>query len=367
MNTQMDRYRATRDFGMAGLSIQRGTMIEFDGYNIAVEGRPAQPLPTFKGAIKTGWAVLEAAYDASAPLVRPTSANIRVHPADSGNPNNRAAAAMIATAQSEEQIVGDVADHAATVRKGNQRRQVVGVQVESQDGIPVRELKTLANSRGGVRTELTGSNTHQLIEEANRVQIDAGKGITRDEVMERLAPEQRKAYQAEIQARKAMHVVLDEQVAVAGPETQGRVVGRVAAPKEVESLGVKLTTTVGGGTDTVDLSGYDSDAPAEIQVVEAEGMRFTTTNGPRKKGQPLEAPRVPESLDGADPRRVIARSICRDFPEVYDFDLPLRKKVARLRADFEERPDVIRAVAAAETDSEMRLLLVDEFPEAFQI
>jgi hypothetical protein len=68
-----------------------------------------------------------------------------------------------------------------------------------------------------------------------------------------------------------------------------------------------------------------------------------------------------------DPRRVIARAVCRDFPDLYDFDAPLRKKLARLRADFEERPDVIRAVAAAETDTEMRTLLVDEFPDAFQV
>lgn len=368
MNTQMARYRATRNFGMSGMSIERGMTIDFDGYNVVVAGRPPQPLPTFKGALKAGWAVPEASYNASAPMARPQPAGIKVRPADTGNPNEtRAASSLLATAEAEEQVVGDYREHAAGVRQANNARAYRGSQeVEPQDGVPVRTLQTIANSRGGVRTTLTGSNTNQAIVEANRVQIEAGRGITREELMERMSPEQREQYKAEIEARRAAYVPLDERVAVQGPESQGTVIARLEAPEAVETMGIRTTTTVGGGTETIDLSGLD-EAPAQLDVVESEGMRFRTTNGPRKANVGSRRPPSVTPFEDVDPRRVIARAVCRDFPDLYDFDAPLRKKVARLRADFEDRPDVIRAVAAAETDSEMRTLMVAEFPEAFEV
>ena len=64
--------------------------------------------------------------------------------------------------------------------------------------------------------------------------------------------------------------------------------------------------------------------------------------------------------------RKIAKSICADFPDNYVFTQTTRKKIARLQADFEDRPDVIRAVAAADTDPEVRSRLFEEFPEAFK-
>lgn len=368
MNTQMQKYRATRDFGMAGISVQRGMEIGFDGYNVEVAGRPAQPLPTFKGAIKTGWAVLEAAYDEGAGPGAPLRANIKVGPADGGNPiHPRAKSAVLATTEAEEQVVGNYAEHAANVRQSNQRRSYL--TAEPQDGQPVRTLKTLANARDGARVTLDGTNTQRAIAEVASVQIEAGRGITREEYLARLSPEEREAFLAAIEARRYSHPGVTP-----GPEQQGNVVGRIAAPKAVDTDGMHVATTVGGGTDAVDLSGLDA-SPAEVRVVEAEGMRFTVTNGPRRAERTVEskgaAPAAPVdpgdgSLQDIDPRRVIARAVCSDFPDLYDFDLPLRKKLARLRADFEDRPDVIRAVAAAETDTEMRILLVSEFPEAFQ-
>ena len=65
-----------------------------------------------------------------------------------------------------------------------------------------------------------------------------------------------------------------------------------------------------------------------------------------------------------DPRRVIAKTICQDFPDNYDFEATVRKKIARIQADFEDRVDILRAVYAAEND-EMKARLLEEFPEAF--
>jgi hypothetical protein len=61
---------------------------------------------------------------------------------------------------------------------------------------------------------------------------------------------------------------------------------------------------------------------------------------------------------------MVAKAMCADFPPNYDFAAPAKKRVARLQADFEDRPDVIRAAFAAEND-EVKQLLVNEFPQAF--
>jgi hypothetical protein len=60
----------------------------------------------------------------------------------------------------------------------------------------------------------------------------------------------------------------------------------------------------------------------------------------------------------------IAKALCPDFPDSYDFAAPTKKKLARLQADFEDRLDVLRAVFAAEGD-DFKDQLVREFPQAF--
>jgi hypothetical protein len=364
MNTQMQygpgqmvEYKATRDFGMGGMNIQRGMAIHYDGYNISVAGRQ-QPLPGFKGALKAGWAVLSSEFDPNGSAQAPRSAGIKVHPANTGNPLVRQAAAMATVVEDEEQVVGNVQTHAQDVRAANQRRSKVASGVEPQDGVIVRTLSS-PNSKDGARTTLTGSNVQQLIREASDVQIEAGRGVTREEVLARMSPEQRSQYLAEIEAKKSAYVDSQASVIQVGDAAQGTIVGHVGQPGVVESAGFRTTTTVGGGADIVDLSGMDSPAPAP-EVIEAEGMKFTVTAPPKKPGS---VPRA--QLQDVDPRRVIAKAICGDFPDLYDFEAPIRKKIARIQADFEDRPDVIRAVAAAETDGAMKARLIEEFPAAF--
>lgn len=358
---QMVEFRATRDFGMGGMNIQKGMTITYDGYNVSVGGRQ-QALPAFRGAIKIGWAVPAEQFDPSAVAAAPQSAGIKVRPADTGNPMNRQAAAMITVVDAEERIVGDYKAHAKEVRESNQSRRNItaatGTSIEPQDGVVVRTLSPL-NSKHGERTTLTGSNTQQLINKANDVQIQPGRGVTREEVMARMTPEQREQYQAEILIRKSAHVDLQRSDVQGGETSLGKIVGRVAQPGVSDSEGFRTTTTVGGGTETVDLSGLDS-KPVPPEVIEVEGMKFTVT-APRKAVH-ASAPAV---WDHVDPRRVIAKAICSDFPDLYDFEASTRKKIARIQADFEDRPDVIRAIAAAETDADMKVRIVEEFPEAF--
>ena len=66
----------------------------------------------------------------------------------------------------------------------------------------------------------------------------------------------------------------------------------------------------------------------------------------------------------ADVRRLVAKQLCPDFPENYNFTLDPKKKLARLQADYEDRHDVLKAVFAAEGD-DFKMLLLQEFPQAF--
>jgi len=96
---------------------------------------------------------------------------------------------------------------------------------------------------------------------------------------------------------------------------------------------------------------------------------MTNTNGPSNKEQPsprsADAQKPVMLKDGtADFRLKVARQLCPDFPTNYDFAQNQRKKLARLQADYEDRPDVIRAVFAAESD-DFKSLLLNEFPQAF--
>jgi len=357
-------YRSVKEFsiGNPSLKIPRGALIQFDGYTMTLEGHPPMPMPTLRGAISAKWLVTQADFDAGAQAPRPQPAGITTRPADGGNPMDQKDRRPITTAQEEERHVGNVQEHANQVKTANNRVYSVA-GVEDQDGVAVRHLGSPDGRKNPI--EVTASNIGQAIRQAESRQIQPGQGRTREEIMAAMTPEQREQYQAEILARKSQHVALDERVVVkqaviAGPEQQGHVVARIETQKTAEREGIKTTTTVGGGTDTVDIGG--TGGQATVQEIESEGIKFTQTNGPKKSQQ---AETYSTSLSD-DPRRVIAKSICSDFPDIYDFEASTKKKIARVMADFEDRPDVIRAVAAAETDAEMKTLLVQEFPEAFQ-
>jgi hypothetical protein len=96
-----------------------------------------------------------------------------------------------------------------------------------------------------------------------------------------------------------------------------------------------------------------------------DGITFSNTNvpdqthTPRPRAAAVQTPEV-----SPDIRLRIAQAWCPDFPSSYDFSASPKKKLARLQADFEDRPDVLRAVFAAESD-EFKAQLVAEFPQAF--
>jgi hypothetical protein len=132
--------------------------------------------------------------------------------------------------------------------------------------------------------------------------------------------------------------------------------------------GITAKVTTGGGTETWD-GGTGLGAVNKVSHTIVDGIKITNTNGPTNREQPSprsEAAHQPVMLkDGsADVRLKIARQLCPDFPDNYDFAANPRKKLARLQADYEDRSDVIRAIFAAESD-EFKATLMREFPQAF--
>lgn len=356
------KFTATRDFslGERGL-VMRGTELLFDGTSAILNG--GQPISLFqlRGACKSGWLVASETYnpeDRSVGALQ--SAGIRVRDANGGNPMNVQSRTLITSVSAEEHEVGDVASHAEQTKARNANRQQpsrfqkVGAQegtftVDDQEGIPVRSVTTPARQSANLEHESAAA----IIRRAESVKIQPCQGRTRDEVLAAMSEEDRVSYLANLDSLKGSKTGSDR-------DADGQSVATIKAPVNVDASGFYVSNSVSqGSTPIADLSG--ATGASEVNVVEVDGIKLTNTNGPRAK----KAKVVETKQTGTDSRRTIARAICSDFPDNYDFNAPVRKKLARLQADYDDRPDVIRAVAAAETDSDLRTKLVAEFPEAF--
>lgn len=349
---------STRAFALGdpGINLPKGAEVQFDGTVAHYAGMAPMNIPQLRGAVRSGWLVLLAEYDPDAPVARPQSAGVKMRKADGGNPMDRKERSTVtaATVDDEEREVGNIEEHKTATaernkvnyRRGAENTAVMAgdvVEVEPQDGVPVRELRTRAK-QGGVDVTSARAAIAE-VEAASKIQ--PGKGRTREEMMAAMDPEQRAEYAHGVASRKAAY----------DPEGAARIVATVEASEKVAVKdGVKVTTEIGGGTAIADAGG--TGATPETEIVVEEGIQFTRTKHKPKKPEPLS------EADTEQARR-IARSICPDFPENYRFEDPVRKKIARLQADFDDRPDIIKAVAAADTDPEVRRRLLEEFPAVF--
>jgi hypothetical protein len=358
-------FTATRSFGLgnSGVKVVKGTQLEFDGSTVRYAGAE-YPFPQLRGALTTGWIVQSDDYDESDPSygVR-QSANIQVRPAvEPTNPADRAQASRSATtvASSDEHIVMGYKNHATQTQQQNFRQASVTTP-DGQEGIAVRTLSTPSRQR----TELTAASAGSALRAAASVQIVPGRGITQDEMLERMTDDQVEQYLAKKEAIKSTY-----------PSSEPKVVGKVGkvsgGNKVSHSEGMKATQSVGGGTSV----GGEGDGEIVGRIASAQqthiedGITFTNTipasapkqHRPRARAAAVEAPKLDTA--GGDLRRRIALALCADFPISYDFTAPAKKKLARLQADFEDRLDVLRAVWAAETD-DFKAQIEAEFPQAF--
>jgi hypothetical protein len=383
---------ATRNFtlGATGANIPKGSEVLFDGSTVHFAGQTFS-FPQLRGAIRLDWVVPSEHYDENdSSYGRPERANIQVrHPTKGGNPMAPPPKVAIPTTLDDEREVGNYRQHAQETAARNKNyvrgnpvnvvvpgeavRSQYGFEVvEPQDGVevPGRMLHTAAGERAKQeRTTLTAESAALALQRATKAGIIVpGRGITQEEMLERMSPEERDQYLAEHAAYKATHVDVDA--------IQTRtIVSSVSRAQPQRTEGILVTPDVGHGTETIDLVGYGNGKPRENVIFE-DGIAFKTTNGPDRYA-PTQSPRSAaqqeqrvvqpakeSSVGNADVRRMVAKAVCPDFPDNYDFAQPLKKKMARLQADYEDRPDVLRAVFAAEGD-DVKGILLQEFPSAF--
>lgn len=357
---EFQEYTATKTFELStfGVKIQKGSEIEFDGSVVKYAGAQHQ-FPQFRSAVIAGWAVLSSEYDAANPLYNaPQSANIKMRPVSDADKSGGKTAAT--TIEADERIVMSSAQHAEATRtqnRPNHSTRLAGNSgvAEAQDGVPVRSLKTAAKNK----TSLADAGA--AMRAADSVTIEPGQGITEQEMLEQMSATDRAVYLAQKSALKSRYV--DD----AAPST-GVKVGEVKSAGTKHADGMKLTQSVGGGTEISDGTGV---AVATIRKDETatrveDGITFKNTNGPKQHAAPMHPRTASETMNGTVSARLqVARALCPEFPESYDFAASEKKKLARLQADFEDRPDVLRAVFAAESD-DFKQKLVAEFPQAFQ-
>lgn len=378
----------TRPFALGNtqVTVAKGTEIAFDGTKAVVDGME-YTLPQLRGAIKAGWLVLAEDYDEDAVVARP-SANISVrHPTQGGNPMHPKQS-MPTSVSEEERVAGSAQQFAHNTRtantnfvRGQTKVNVGGIQgaqtvmtqrgmmtVESQEGHVVNRapLKTAAGEKA--KNQRTSADmASQVEQQLSKVSITPVQGVSRDELMEQMSEEDRAEYLANIESRKAAYV--NEPPVVKQASDGRKVVGGAKKTGTTTREGITVKTTTGRGIETADLSG--SSKPAEVTHNESEGIKFTTTNGPKRDlgtsthpRQEAAAPVKARPTVSVDIRRKMAKAACPHFPDNYMFDAPAKKKIARLRADYEDQGDILQAVFLAE-DDEMKALLVEEFPEAF--
>lgn len=361
---------ATRGFalGSTGIQVAKGMEILFDGTKVEVDGSEVS-MPQLRGAIRSGWLVLSGAFDSdSTEAERPRSANIQMrHSTQGGNPfDGKVPDKRVAVVtESDEREVGSTSAHAESARQSNANRgkaaRTVGTSnLDMQEGVPVRTLKTAAGERAKqARTVLTAESLGSEIRKAENVQIEAGEGLSEADYLERMGEQERSEYLAKKEAAKAR----------LGVESSApKAVSKVKRAKAETREGVTAVVTTGGGVETADP--VDLGGKVEVSEHMEDGIVFRNTNGPKKQSaephpRSEEAQKPVMLRDGtADARLRVAKAICKSFPDNYNFADSDRKKLARLAADYEDQEDVLRAVFAAESDA-MKAKLLEEFPAVF--
>ncbi len=361
---EFQTFTATRSFALGNFNvrIEKGCEIAFDGSVVQYAGTD-YAFPQLRGALTSGWIVLASSYDEDDPdYGRPASANVKVRSATQGDQPKT----MVATVEADERIVMNSSEHASQTKASNRRT----ASEAGSDGVPVRTLKTPAVSA------TTITDAQSVISGLDNLKITPGKGITVEEMLERMPQDQREEYLLRKQAARAGYVQeqkpSDVRTAASQPKSgSGKTVGRVKNAAGVTSAeGMTVTQSTGGGIETWD--GGDASVVAALSqdktTIVEDGISFTTTNVPSPKAAPKkQAPlktSAPAPQMSPAVRLKIAKAMCPDFPDSYDFAAPAKKKLARLQADFEDRLDILLAVFAAE-DDEIKTKLVQEFPQAF--
>lgn len=357
---------ATRSFALGnfGVKVAKDTELEFDGSTVHYGGS-TYAFPQLRGAMTAGWIVLSEDYEEGNPEygVR-ASAQIQVRPAVSlttsmDGSSGKAARTVSTVTEADERIVMNSSSHAESTKVANGFKKTAVTTSGGQEGVAVRTLSSPSKQR----TELTASSVGSALRAATDGvrPITPGQGLSVEDMLDAMPEEEREEYLAKKAAAKSGLPGSDRGAA---PQVVGKV--RRAAAKNTE--GMTLTQSVGGGTDIGDDGPIVAKIGKDTTSTRVEdGITFSNTNVPADRGhkaRPRAAAVQAAPEVSADVRKRIAKSMCADFPDSYDFTALPKKKLARLQADFEDRLDVLRAVFAAESD-DFKAQLVAEFPAAF--
>jgi hypothetical protein len=375
---EFQQFIATKKFALTeiGIDVLAGTEVLFDGLKMQYNGMEYM-IPKLRGVFKMGWLVPAEQYlagGAGALPPPPVSAGVQVRRAAAGgNPLSPPERGTIPTTASDERVVVNSNQRAANVQARNVASRTASVDprglsgqkvrdqngyaivAEEQDGVPVRPVKTPAKSS----TSMTDTGLYEENQRLKNLQFEpsAGNPKTEEERMAAMSEEDRASYLAHKEANAARLQSTKKGVAT----SHGRpVVGGVNG----KTKGVTVST----GSTEVEYP--QSDEAAKVTEMVVDGIKMTNTNGPGTLGKksasspPMEVTSKIDKDGTADARRKIARSICKDFPESYDFADHWKKRLARIRLDYETRPEIIRAIFAAESD-DFKKVLLEEFPEVF--
>lgn len=347
-------FTATRTFAMGSTDVRitKGSELGFDGTRVNYGG-DQYTFPQLRSAVSLGWVVPSNEYEeGSAAYNRPISANIMVGSAVPGTSGDKA---MLTSTESDERIVMSTAQHAQDTRVQNRVAAQVkhgSASPQLDDGVPVRTIKTPARQR----TSLTAETAGDSLRKAEKLQVTMSQGPTAADMMARMSEDQREEYLA----KKAAH---RREVPGEAEFVERNMVSKVknTNAKKGTSEGITAEMTYGGGVETYDAGG--GDVAGKVDVTEENGIKFTNTNGPKRGRMKYGAP-VQASVVQPDFRYKVALSLCPEFPLAYDFRMSVEDKLRFLRASYAQRPDVLMACYAAESD-EVKAALQREFPQAF--
>jgi hypothetical protein len=309
------------------LSLKAGEEFQYDGFVLRYGGTEYRST-SLRSAETKGWIVPTEAYNPDAAFS--DSANVRVK-----TPANEKTGAWESTIRvhEDERPVMDVSRHASGVVATNSRRFTNSAVVVEDPGVVI---KTGFAVQAGLNSNFVDPNqTRSLIAD-----IERKARLVPGESVDRPMDEESEAELASI--REATRQRLLSDVTLHAPSPADHIPERT-----VYKEGVKLTTNFAPRSELQ----LPAPPPPPQRMVPA-------SNAPEKKKMPELKELSPEV------KFAMAKAICADFPERYDFSAPAKKRVALLQLDYDNRPDIIAAAYRVEAQ-ETKLLLSSTFPEVF--
>lgn len=334
-------YRATMDFSLGtGEKIYRDQTIAFDGFNLITEEGVRQ-MPFLKGAIKQGWLVPEGDSESGPP--GPRVAPLTLGPTQHTGNSDKRTKVPIYTTEEDAKPVTSIKDRTASVEKRNK-----GLVATVDDGTVVRSVSTPTHMKS--RLDSTGSAQAEITKYENKIQI---KPEAQKHRMEDMSDEDLEAYLQEKERRiQARVATLPSTPRIVAPGKRMPVI----SGDEDSSIAISTTKTKKAKTKKIEAEGISFEVTAPLNQDAPDPETLWESPPPKKSSVSLSS--------DASRRLLMARKLCKDFPENYNFDAPDRKKLARITADYEDRPDVVRAIWTVEKDA-FKVVLEENFPDLF--